>query len=152
MSDFVSDAAGGAVGWRLGPKIDRRYTSRLESRSRFECAMRLVHGEPSLDGRWSHGVAGVSAGRLTFSSYLPPGIRIRHPFRRPVDVQVVGAPVIGALIPASTWGPRKSVDVTLETPGGPVEVAVPERSVTSFVAAILPPRVDDDQQDGSAAT
>lgn len=106
----------------------------------MECSIRLVRGDSSqVRRRWSGGVADIAAGRFEFLTYMPPGVRVRHPFRKRLTLDVLAVATAGRRPRASAWGPgRNTVIVSLEIAGATVEVAVPESSCAWFVATLSP--------------
>jgi hypothetical protein len=92
----------------------------------MECALRALNDSvPGLSDRWVHGVAAVGLGRLSFTAFRPPGLRIRNPFKEPVDLDVSQVSTNTAPLAASTWGLGPScVGLWLVTPDGVVEAAV----------------------------
>ena len=106
----------------------------------MECSIRLVRGDCSrVRRRWSGGVADIAAGRFEFLTYMPPGVRIRHPFRKRLTLHVLAVATAGRRPRASAWGlGRNTVIVSLEIAGGTVEAAVPESSCAWFVATLAP--------------
>jgi hypothetical protein len=136
----VSEVIGGAVGWQLGQKFNTRHAQRLLAQSRVECSMRLLSGDAGdLSSRWTHGRADVAAGRLTFTAYLPPGVRIRNPFRKRIVVNVLAVSPVGPRVPASWWGPGpERVTVTVRADTATIEVAVKDALAGWFVNVVVP--------------
>jgi hypothetical protein len=114
--------------WDIYGKVQRRRSKRQAAVGRIECALRCVgEGAPGgLSGRWTHVLAEVDANRIVFRAFLPPGIRVPNPFKAPVDLRIVKATIEEQSIVASIWSLAPGcVGVTLLTPDGVVEAAVP---------------------------
>lgn len=131
MSDLVGGVAGGAIGARLVAPLVRRRARRLAEQSKVECSARVVSGDaPGLGRRWTHGVAHLTPAQVELSPFLPPGIRVRNPFRRSVAFDVQHFEVTDRRPKLSLWGPGPlCAVVTVATADGIVELAVAPSSL-----------------------
>ncbi len=111
---------------------------------RVECGLRAAKnsGVRGLSSRWRHGRAEISVGRVRFSPYLPPGIRIR--FGRTITLIVVE---IGEVrntrtrewlnaAPGSSW-------VELQTTDGVVDLLLPPGLDLMEFASVVVSREND---------
>ncbi len=112
--------------WDIVGSMRSRRGRRQADSGRVECALRSIEGaSDGLSGRWVHGRAKVDSERVRFTAFLPPGTRIRNPFKARVDIEVLRASTSMEPIAASTWGVGPGcVGLTLVTPKGVVEAAV----------------------------
>lgn len=123
----------GAVGWSVMQRLIRR---KYESTNQVECSLRRDQPDEVFTGRWRPGLATLSSGRIDFQPRNSLGLRLNS-----------GAPFVIPVLSVSDTGRHPSWRqawrmnpgleiVMLETPTGPIELAVPPESVQQLVSKV----------------
>ncbi len=140
---MLEEVAGGAVGALTGAGVARGMRRRraewLVLQEKAELAVRVLRGtHDGLRTGWLSGLATLRPGRLEFVSYVG-GVRFLR--RKPVSIDVVGTGARGRRPGGRelfTLAPGCEI-VTVTTPAGTLEVAVPPPYRVSWVLGRLIP-------------